>query len=498
MTNDSTSVPRWLQMLLWGLPPITMLLVGLQHGTLFTDDAYITFRYAENLAAGHGLVFNPGEPVLGTSTPLFAFILAGLKTAGISVITAAHWLGLLSMTLVVVILQLLARRSVSPPVTAALGMCVALHPDSAFVANSGMETAMSMALVFGGLLLALRGRWNLAGGVGAAAYLMRPDGLLIVIFVAGLMWFRDRSKVYQPLVVAGLVVAPWLAYATATYGSPLPHSIEAKQLIHPAMPSQILIGLWWLLTKSLPLKIFFGLGSMGAALALFKRSELALVVLWMGAYSGGLIASGIEPKFPWYVAPLSMGFVLMAAFGADQVADWLRQRGTGHARPWWKPQTLAPAGLLLLATLCITNSEWRGFRTGLPGNEPAYLEIGTLLQKRCAPGDVVFVGEVGVLSYMLMEQTMIDSAGINSPQISRFIAEDLESLRAAGVAESGFDNHWAWVTRTIKEVEPDFIVTKYPWLAIGKVSELDWFEEQYRRIEFENGALAEYYAFERR
>ena len=34
------------------------------------DDAFITFRYARNLAAGLGFVYNQGEPVMGTSTPL--------------------------------------------------------------------------------------------------------------------------------------------------------------------------------------------------------------------------------------------------------------------------------------------------------------------------------------------------------------------------------------------------------------------------------------------
>ncbi len=40
------------------------------------DDAYITFRYARNLADGLGLVYNPGEWVLGTTAPLWATILA--------------------------------------------------------------------------------------------------------------------------------------------------------------------------------------------------------------------------------------------------------------------------------------------------------------------------------------------------------------------------------------------------------------------------------------
>ena len=30
------------------------------------DDSFISFRYARNLAFGHGLVFNPGERVEGT------------------------------------------------------------------------------------------------------------------------------------------------------------------------------------------------------------------------------------------------------------------------------------------------------------------------------------------------------------------------------------------------------------------------------------------------
>ena len=41
-------------------------------GARTIDDAFITFRYAQNLLSGQGLVFNPREQVLGTTTPLFA------------------------------------------------------------------------------------------------------------------------------------------------------------------------------------------------------------------------------------------------------------------------------------------------------------------------------------------------------------------------------------------------------------------------------------------
>ena len=36
-----------------------------------SEDAYISFRYARNLAVGNGLVYNPGERVLGFTSPLW-------------------------------------------------------------------------------------------------------------------------------------------------------------------------------------------------------------------------------------------------------------------------------------------------------------------------------------------------------------------------------------------------------------------------------------------
>src|SRR5262249_17336375 len=42
------------------------------------DDFFITYRYAWNLAAGHGFTFNPGERGVGTPQPGLGLLLAGL------------------------------------------------------------------------------------------------------------------------------------------------------------------------------------------------------------------------------------------------------------------------------------------------------------------------------------------------------------------------------------------------------------------------------------
>src|SRR5215831_1190743 len=49
---------------------------ALAYNGFLPDDSYITYRYAQNLLQGHGLVFNPGEYVLSTTTPLYTLLLA--------------------------------------------------------------------------------------------------------------------------------------------------------------------------------------------------------------------------------------------------------------------------------------------------------------------------------------------------------------------------------------------------------------------------------------
>ena len=60
-------------------------IAGLWLGFRPFDDSYITFRYSLNLAAGHGFVFNVGDPVLGTTTPLWTLVLALCAAAGMPI-----------------------------------------------------------------------------------------------------------------------------------------------------------------------------------------------------------------------------------------------------------------------------------------------------------------------------------------------------------------------------------------------------------------------------
>src|SRR5512143_2619799 len=57
------------------------------------DDAYISFRYAQNAILGHGLVFNPGERVEGFTNFLWTAMMVPLEGAGGDVGRASVVLG---------------------------------------------------------------------------------------------------------------------------------------------------------------------------------------------------------------------------------------------------------------------------------------------------------------------------------------------------------------------------------------------------------------------
>ena len=74
------------------------------------DDAFITYRYADNLRAGNGLVFNPGERVEGTSTFLFTIMLSGVMAFGAEPHLWARIFGGASFCMLVVVTYALGRH----------------------------------------------------------------------------------------------------------------------------------------------------------------------------------------------------------------------------------------------------------------------------------------------------------------------------------------------------------------------------------------------------
>jgi len=121
-----------------------------------SDDAYITFRYAENLAAGHGLVFNVGERVEGYTNFLWTVLLSGVVASGGDPIPASLILGVLGYAATLLVVFRVSRAA-GPPAAPLAVTCVALHADHQVWATGGLETSWVAAL-FSGAAVSWRSR----------------------------------------------------------------------------------------------------------------------------------------------------------------------------------------------------------------------------------------------------------------------------------------------------------------------------------------------------
>jgi arabinofuranosyltransferase len=407
-------------------PALVALLARLLTGPHPIDDAYITFRYARNLAEGLGLVYNPGEWVLGTTTPLWAILLACGYRLGA---TDLPWLAnavsaVCDAGSAGVLVHYSVRIGWRPAGAALVGLAWALNPMSVAFATGGMETSLFVLAALVALGLTASGASvTLAAGLSGLAVPVRPEGALLVVTVVGWAWIKQRRRAWPavlagsaPVVIAGLVIF-W------RYGSPLPNSVAAKQVAYqPAWPLENALAL--LVQAGLPGWSTYLLAAVPSAvgLALAALGLIALVDLvrrglpwlekqgvpWQPFAGFGIlyllfyVGVGLRGVrlFPWYLVPIEPFYLLGAAAGLARVGAW---------RTSW-----VAAALVLWQLAAI---DWR--QPLLPngehlGREQLLLDVGRGLAESLPATAVIAAPEIGALGYA-SNLHILDTVGLVSP-----------------------------------------------------------------------------------
>ncbi len=213
---------------LWGVP---------------LDDAYIHFRFVQNLATGHGFAFNPDQPVPGSTSPLWVLLLAVPTACGAPVWISAKVCGILFLIVSAALAWRLAARYIAVPVAAwMVGALTALDGRLLWAAPSGMEVTLFTALSLAAFLArpgptsdrtALKRRVLLVAALCGLATLARPEGYLLtaVLFVDLLVRFRPPIvAALSALALYVALTAPYNVFALLTTGRPLPTTFYAKSV----------------------------------------------------------------------------------------------------------------------------------------------------------------------------------------------------------------------------------------------------------------------------
>jgi hypothetical protein len=331
--RNPAKVPREqviLAALIW-LLPLVALLLSLSLVPYQVDDAYITYRYAQNFAAGEGLVYNPGEAASeGFTSPLWFLLLSlGAKIVPMGLLpffsTALGVLAYLGLLLV------MARASrTEPRVVRLLGMlALALWPGLVFYASTGLETLLFVlcVLVFQCAALELVPR-KLGLAAAFLSIWVRPEGgwLIVVLLVSFLPFSEVRRQLFSKrivclvtaLIAGGALVTGvrWLLFADIfpnTFYAKLPDYLEGLHYLKGFILS-------W------PGMMLTAMALLGALLGeLRQRSFFLAALAWMVA---PVLEGGDWMPHDRFLLP-AVVFLVLAALGVAHAPQKLLRRGAG-------------------------------------------------------------------------------------------------------------------------------------------------------------------------
>lgn len=213
-----------------------LILIGISAVFYFNftaEDAYITYRYAENWVNTGSLVYNEGEPINAMTSPLHAVLSAALFFVTGNTVLSNKIISLVLLFLSALLVWYRYREHLHWQVLA----LILLVPSSVLLWTfGGLETPILLFLATITVILALRPSpfslnllcviFLLAG----LAFLTRYDSILFFLPVTLYVASKARSikDVVIALAGAGILPLAWLFVSIYYYGDLLPTSFYVK------------------------------------------------------------------------------------------------------------------------------------------------------------------------------------------------------------------------------------------------------------------------------
>lgn len=462
------------------------------------DDSYITFRYARNILAGIGFVYNPGEHVLGTTTPFYTLLLTiiGFFTGGIRAPfpQIALYINAFADAITCLLLFKIGRKLGSSRVGFGTALVWAIAPYSVTFAIGGLETSVYVLLLTGMIAAHIFERYKLGAFLAALSLLTRPDALILIgpLFIdRAIQIFRKTQETQNKKIVAGFIQALpvseifsflfptvlWFSFAMIYFGSPIPHSMAAKTIAYRLAPDSAFIRLiqhygtpfLGYLTFGIPwigigFVIYFFLFLLGARRAIQSSRHIWPWVVYPWLYFA-VFAIANPLIFRWYLTPLLPSYIFTILLGADKVfTDLITGKAFKSTGKFSASSGLANGLAILFVIFIPVSLSLRGWTItpdhGLnkPAPEMAWYQLELLYhqaaeivapeaQKLDGHSPVLAAGDVGVLGYYTND-TILDTVGLNSSL----------SLKYYPLDPKFYTINYAIPPQLILDALPDYIV----------------------------------------
>jgi len=378
---------RALPVAIWLVAALVLVVHAWHYRGFFVDDAFISLRYAERLATGHGLTWTDGERVEGYSNLLWVLGCAALLRVGIGGVLAARILGVASSLATLAAVSWRYRGL--PALFACLVLAIGLPLPS--WSMGGLEAPLVAAELAWGLALALDGDAR-ATIFFALLCATRPDGaLLVAAALAAVAVTRGWRLALRMAIAPAAVVVALTLFRVAYYGDWVPNTARIKVSL---TPERLRFGaryVFFFVLGFLPLLVAAASAIVAAVVDRAARPRIVLLGTVLVAWLAYVVFVGSD----WMPAHRQLVPALVAAamLAAEALAVAVAHGGDWRIRAW-----IGAAVVLAVLALAQRND------TEAPGHKHAWVwdsqAVGDTLRRAFADRrPLLAVDSAGALSY---------------------------------------------------------------------------------------------------
>ncbi|MCX7765806.1 MAG: hypothetical protein N2246_03760 [Candidatus Sumerlaeia bacterium] len=400
------------------------------------DDFFITFRYANNIATGRGFVFNEGERVLATTTPLLTILLAGLRLTGIMPELAVRWICSLTLMGSAIMFFLLHRQRKEDITGLTGGLLFFFIPP--LMQLWGNEVTLCMFFILSAIYFNARKQYNLSALFQGLYGLTRGEGVLFSLYIQFVTALREKKLNFYSLLILGILLVPWYLFSFLYFGEIFPNTLPAK--IRQGVRLDVLNSYTWGLLenfrriffpKNLFILILTWLGGLKLLLNIFKLKRWSnlvflknfidekrtdyLLLTWIALHQIAYYCIGVPGSYEWYFYTLWLLHPILPAYGLSVFFSEKHQqfmRMSSGTRIIYA---------ILIAVLLYYYSGQPRYNNFFKQRYELYKHISKELEE-IPRGKLVLADEIGIFGYFLSELRFCDISGLIHKEIT---AEDI-------------------------------------------------------------------------
>lgn len=388
---------------------------------VYTDDFFITFRYANNLATGKGFVYNEDERILATTTPLLTLILAWLRLLGFQPEQASSWVCAIALFGTAFLLYQLHRHRGEEIAGFSAGLFLFFIPP--LMQLWGNEIPLCLFFIIAAIYYLERSEADMSAAFQGLYALTRGEGLLFALYLQLLDTWRNKRINFRAIAILVAVIAPWYIFAKLYFGDFLPYTFKAKmtQGIRGDMFNSYQWGLILNLqnlffSPNLIVRVLTWLGCIkliSNSLQLFKHSKDnrtnldVLLLCWIIIHQLSYLLLVVPGIYQWYYYTIWFLYPILPAYGISLLFPLKKRLITELSYKEWL--------LFAVVTIAVFIHYFSQphYNTDYKIRYEIYKQVSYDIRREIRPvNPTILVHEIGILGYYLPEYRFRDIAGL--------------------------------------------------------------------------------------